>query len=323
MTRSNLSARLVGGLLGGLALLLSAGPAAAYCRTSSCDPTLPDAHTAAVCDPPQMSDCGIALAWPQPCAQFNVQEDGSPKLGITAAQLETLMTTAFGTWMNAACTGGTPHILISEGAIVSCDQHEYNQMAGNANIILFHDDVWPYEGSPNTLALTTVTYDLDTGAIYDADMELNSADNHFTLGDTDVDFALLSIVTHESGHFLGMAHSADPSATMFPSYNQGTINLRTLSADDIAGICVVYPPEGPVTGCDPTPRHGFSPLCAAQQPASSGCSCGLAGASESAPAQRGPWMGALALGGLLLGARRVPRARRAPRKARRPAACRS
>ncbi len=250
-----------------LAALLSAGTAGAYCRTASCDADLADAHTGAVCVPVQESDCGTPLAWPQPCTEFSVQTAGSPKLHITAAQTATVVTQAFATWMAAACVGGgTPHILVSQGNPVTCDQHEYNQTEGNAEIILYHDDMWPYEGSPNTLALTTVTYDLDTGEIYDADMELNSADNHFTLGDTGVDFDLLSIVTHESGHFLGLAHSADPNATMFPSYNQGTINLRKLSDDDITGICTVYPPAGAVTGCDPTPRHGFSALCGAQQP---------------------------------------------------------
>src|SRR5689334_23648589 len=49
-------------------------------------------------------------------------------------------------------------------------KHEYNQNRGNTNLIVFRDDGWPYEGSSNTLALTTVTYNLDTGEIYDADM---------------------------------------------------------------------------------------------------------------------------------------------------------
>src|SRR5262249_43161433 len=156
-------------------------------------------------------------------------------------------------------------IKVTEAAPVNCKQHEYNQKAGNANIILYHDDLWPYEGTNNTLALTTVTYNLDTGEIYDADMELNSADNDFTVGDTNVDFDLLSIVPHETGHFLGLAHSHESTATMWPSYDPPTTNLRHISADDIAGICAIYPPGSDRTCCDATPRHGFSPDCAAQQ----------------------------------------------------------
>jgi uncharacterized protein (TIGR03382 family) len=251
-------------LLVALAALLSTGAAHAYCRTSVCATGMP--HTAAVCSPPYMDDCGIPLFRSAPCVEYSLQEDGSPKLGLTAADMEPVMQAAFGTWMSAACpSGGTPHILVTQGPGAVCHVHEYNSKAGNANVIMFHDDSWPYEGSPNTLALTTVTYDLNTGEIYDADMELNSADNHFTLGDTSVDFDLLSIVTHESGHFLGLAHSHEPSAVMWPDYVEHTTNLRHLTPDDVAGICAVYPPAGEVTNCDPTPRHGFSPLCSADQ----------------------------------------------------------
>jgi hypothetical protein len=213
--------------------------------------------------------------------EYSLQQDGSPKLGITAAAMEPVMQAAFSTWMSAACPGGgAPHILVTQGPSAVCNIHEYNSHAANANVILFHDDSWPYDGSPNTLALTTVTYDLNTGEIYDADMELNSAENHFTLGDTSVDFDLHSIVTHECGHFLGLAHSHDPSAVMWPDYVEHTTNLRHLTPDDVAGICAIYPPMGAVTNCDPTPRHGFSPLCAAEQPpAPNGC-CAVAPGSD-------------------------------------------
>jgi hypothetical protein len=110
------------------------------------------------------------------------------------------------------------------------------------------------------------------------------ADNHFTLGDTNVDFDLLSIVTHETGHFQGMAHSANPEATMWPSYTPGTISLRQLSPDDEAGICAIYPATPTNSDCEPTPRHGFSPLCAAEQPSppsSSKCSTTAPGSTSS------------------------------------------
>ena len=319
----------------GLASLLFAGDAGAYCRTSVCSMPAPS-HTAAVCKPVYPDDCGTAIAWPSssPCVEFSVQENGSPKRNITAAQTAQVMTSAFAQWTGAACSGGTPHIAVTQGPEAICDQHEYNQDAGNANIILYHDDAWPYEGSSNTLALTTVTYDLDTAVIYDADMELNSADNDLTLGDTNVDYDLLSIVTHESGHFLGMAHSHDPSATMWPVYNEHSTNLRIISPDDIAGICAAYPPDD-TTGCDPTPRHGFSAYCSGDPsttpttlipcPADAGspgnlCSSGMAPASPSGgcstlaggDAERSPCAGALAALGALLLAVRASRRRRRP-----------
>jgi hypothetical protein len=336
MKRSDRPARLAVALGAGLASILVAAAAGAYCRTSVCSEGSP--HTAAVCVPVQPTDCGTPIAWPvaSPCVEFSVQQAGSPKRGITAAQTAQVMTSAFAQWTGAACTGGTPHIEVTEGPEVVCDDHEYNQTAGNANVILYHDDIWPYEGSSNTLALTTVTYDLDTAVIYDADMELNSADNDFTLGDADVDFDLLSIVTHESGHFLGMAHSADPNATMWPVYNEHSTNLREISPDDIAGICSIYPPAGAISGCDSTPRHGFSAYCsgdAATSPSSlvpcapdaggsgllcsngvapvesSGSGCATFGGGDPSRAPQGG--GLLALGALLL-VKRLSRRRRRP-----------
>ena len=38
---------------------------------------------------------------------------------------------------------------------------------------------------------------------------------------------LLSVLTHEAGHFLGVAHSSESAATMFPSYDNGSIELPT------------------------------------------------------------------------------------------------
>jgi hypothetical protein len=155
---------------------------------------------------------------------------------------------------------------------VSCANVEYNQHAGNANVLLFRDDFWPHTtdtggGTADTLALTTVTYDVDKGDIYDADIEVNTANNHFTTSDDpgpdDVD--LLSVLTHEAGHFLGLAHSADQS-TMYPDYMLGTDAIRTLAADDQNAICTAYPPNRQPTGaCTGIPRHGFAPECATEQ----------------------------------------------------------
>jgi hypothetical protein len=299
--------------LAAAAVTAAARPASAFCRTSSC----PDVGTSQVCTPPGPGDCGVALFWGNPCVGWSLQKDASAH--TTFAQTETIVNEAFHTWTTAACPGGgTPRMKVVEATPATCAKHEYNQAAGNANIILFHDDKWPYEGSPNTLALTTVTYNLDTGEIYDADMELNSADNQFTITDTGVEFDLQSIITHETGHFLGLAHSPDIDATMYPAYTPQTIKLRDLSADDIAGICAVYPPGDAVPGsCDTTPRHGFSTLCAADQPADSTSTSTTGGCAAAASDTPGSWAGlAAALGAIYLASRSV-RAGRASLRPRR------
>ena len=93
-------------------------------------------------------------------------------------------------------------LAFSELDDVACHQTQYNSTGTNANIIMFQDTKWTYIGADNTLAKTTVTYDNDTGEIFDADIEINHANNNFTINDDNVDFDLQAVLTHEIGHFI-------------------------------------------------------------------------------------------------------------------------
>ncbi|HMA93667.1 MAG TPA: hypothetical protein VKP30_13340, partial [Polyangiaceae bacterium] len=81
--------------------------------------------------------------------------------------------------------------------------------------------------------------------------------------------------------------------TMYGDYGENrNLSMRTLDPDDIAGVCEVFPPKStPDTGCDPTPRHGFSTQCAED---TGGCSCAIPG-GRSTSAMRGPLWLALSL----------------------------
>ena len=281
---------------------LAAWDARAWCRTSVCDAS----RTGARCVPERPSDCGIPLAWRAECIGYSLQEDASFRVTLETAR--TIVRSAFDTWMQADCGEGTPRIRVDEMTPVSCALHEYNQEVGNANAIIFRDDGWPYAAAGSTLALTTVTYNLDTGEIYDADMEINSKDVDFTTTDGNVNFDLLSILTHEAGHFLGLSHTTTPMATMFPDYEPKSAFLRSLEEDDIAAICATYPPGAPIDpACVPTLRHGFSTECGSDQPPpeeDEGC-CAVA---PGAP-RRGALAAAAALGSALLLAVRARRRR--------------
>ena len=196
---------------------------------------------------------------------------------------------------------------------VACSLVQYDQNGPNQHVIVFRDSGWPYDDSSNTLALTTVTYDRLTGEIYDADMEINTHDQTLSIAPTvpsgGYDFE--SIVTHETGHFLGMAHSTDTFATMYAHYTVGSELMRALTGDDITGICSIYSPDGLrhvakaasasgtllETACDPTPRHGFTTQCMGS--AASSCSVGdepgrrsgMAAASGPVWRARWPWPG--------------------------------
>jgi hypothetical protein len=298
-----------------LAALLVAGRARAFCQSSAC-PQNPAGDTAGhICVPAQPDDCGIALQWRQPCISFDVQQGASNQVDWAIA--DAVLTRALATWTTVDCQGTAPTIQVFDFGAVECDKVEYNQMAGNANVLIFRDSVWPHQsdnggGTADTIALTTVTYDVDKGDIYDADIEVNSANNTLTTTDTpgpdDVD--LQAVLTHEAGHFLGLAHTAAQPATMVPDYTKGTIDIRTLQPDDEAAICLAYPADRAAVGaCSGIPRHGYASVCGAEQ---TWVSCAMAPAGARGPAA--PWgAAAIACAAVAALAGRRVRARRGSR----------
>jgi Matrixin len=236
-----------------------ASHASAYCRARTCDATDPKQHCQV------NGNCvtsGHLLHWPSGCLTFDVQEDGSPKLGIDANMVLDAMTSAFRTWEGADCGGKLPALAPVSLGPVACDESRYNEEGKNANIVMFRDDQWPYPNSIDAYALTTVRFDPATGELFDADIEVNSYDFDITADGSPHGVDLQSILTHEVGHFLGLAHAAptDLVSTMRAGWNGIGLDLRTLSPDDEAGVCDVYPPGTPVpSSCEP--RHGFASEC--------------------------------------------------------------
>lgn len=260
--------------------LLGTSSADAFCRTNSCDPKRGE-----VCslDENGCMKGGVDLFWANSCVTFSVQRDGSTKNEITASSFERVIEAAFATWLQADCgSGATPGFGVTSIGQVSCNTVEYNQDQGNANIFHFVDDDWMASGPGNALALTTVWYDWRSGKIYDADVEVNGSGGDITNGEPGDGADLPSIITHEAGHFLGLDHSPfNTSATMFTSYSPAEGNLRTLSTDDMAGICAIYPPDrvGETDVC--TPRHGFSSTC--RKDDDGGCAVTSGASPSSAP----------------------------------------
>jgi hypothetical protein len=254
------------------AALFVCARADAYCRTKACDmePSYGDVWD----EEPQPTLCvrngegcftqGTPLYWPTNCLSFSVHGAGSDTSEIEYETAKAIIELAFEKWATVDCGDGqSPSFRAVNSGPVVCRQAEYNQLDSNANAFMFRDRDWPYRNAIDTLALTTVTYNVETAAIYDADVEMNSAEAPFTTTETPrsdaADFE--AVVTHEVGHFLGLSHSEVHAATMRGiGYQVGTTGLRTLAPDDIAGICEIYPP-GERLSSECSPRHGFTPEC--------------------------------------------------------------
>ncbi len=152
---------------------------------------------------------------------------------------------------------------------------------------------------PGVIALTTTSYATATGEIVDADMELDAwyppgastgtgtngfyftcVDPPATQGCSDgqtncIEIDVRNTVTHEAGHVIGLGHTC-PSATtcpnpaaaaavMAPTATAGETSKRVLTADDIAGVCAIYPAGQATDTCGQDPG------------AKSGCGCSSVG----------------------------------------------
>jgi len=231
--------------------------AEAFCRTTT---TMP------VTDNTSLNGCwdgGVPLHWPLSRVPYGAVMAGSPRQKLTGTDVTRIADLAFGAWKNATCDGGTPSVEgFDDGPLASapdasdcinsdsCDPFTHD-------VIVFDDDGWPYDdNTANPLALTTVSYGVKDGRIFEAKTEINSAEYAFTTAtssDAGNDaYDLQSVLTHEAGHFLGLAHATEATSIMFWQIEQGAI--LHLTPDDESGICTIYPPAGP-SSCSCTPRR--------------------------------------------------------------------
>lgn len=228
------------------ALLVAPATAAAFCRTTT---------SARQPDPTMCPSSGVPIAWMTGCTGLRVNPTTLAP-GITADQLHLAVDESVRAWKTVTCDATTRAAPSFE--LVLFDDTTapvgYFDGSANENVVTFRarwgDDEFH---DPNAAAITVVTFGSRTGAILDADTEFNVRARYpFSLeggpGTTD----LRTVATHEFGHTQGLAHSPDRNAVMWYTAGQGE-RRRTPNADDVAGICGIYPP-GRAIRCDPNLR---------------------------------------------------------------------
>lgn len=235
---------------------------------------------------------GIYLYWASRQVSYWIN-----KLGYTRLALEEpvgAIRRSFSTWSGPACTDFSFVYMGLTDVDKTNVTRKPSERPDFRNIVRWREDAWPPEGATDSsitndwLALTVLVYNVQTGEILDADMDLNGVNFEWTVADgpeqviTDVQ----NVVTHEVGHVLGLGHSDVFDATMQAEQPPGEISKRDLHEDDIAGLCAIYPFGRP------TSLGTGQPLPPLELIGQSGCS------SRSAPA-RGGAAGALVVLALL------------------------
>jgi Matrixin len=245
----------VAGVVGLALLVVPVGIARAFCRTMTVHQPVPYDPVASGC-----WTQGSPLAWSgAERIPYALSAGASDQVSLDDATRVAHL--AFDAWNSASCAGGgtinvqayddgpvNAEAAADDCGLVECDPTVHDTL----HVIVFDDKVWPHNDPNNTLALTTVTYGIDSGEIYDADIEVNTAQHTITAQEPPPNGAydLQAILTHEAGHFFGMAHATDTTPIMYAQYKPGAI---TLTDDDVTGICTIYPPMAKSGGCSAAP----------------------------------------------------------------------
>ena len=231
-----------------MGLLVIGSNAYGYQRTMSCS-----SISFPFCEP---GDEPVPIYWPTSCLTYYIED--SLLSTVPDDQVIAAIRSSFETWSEVDCS----FVKLTYGGlkpfnIIGFDQGDYS---ANENIVMFREDRW--SDRADIIALTSVTFDKNSGLIYDSDVEFNGVHFEFGVlsGPSNTHADIENTLTHEAGHFLGLDHSNDRTATMYAQAETGEMGKRILQQDDINGLCAIYPATSPVACRDwPADTGGNDP----------------------------------------------------------------
>ncbi|XP_068187779.1 uncharacterized protein [Antennarius striatus] len=115
-----------------------------------------------------------------------------------------------------------------------------------------HGDYYPFDGPDGTLAHAFAP---SSGIGGDAHFD---DDETFTFRSR-AGYVLFMVAAHEFGHSLGLSHSQDPGALMYPVYTYGDPDSFVLPRDDVNGIQSLYGPNPDKDPLNPDPEPPTTP----------------------------------------------------------------
>ncbi len=186
------------------------------------------------------TDLGDELHWNSMPINWYADSDGAPGLGF--GLIEQTLQSAFNTWDAVECSSLSFAYM---GATSKTSTQVGTTDYDSQNVMIWIDENdWPGEWS-DAYAVTVPLFDTLSGRILDADILFNKNFGWSAVAEGQADKAdVLNIAVHEIGHLIGLDHTPGLDATMYYASLSGETYKRSLAADDIQGVCYLYPEPG-------------------------------------------------------------------------------